>query len=47
MHSTQDSKDAQQPKDNRNDYHDIDDLLYLRVHWNVRVDQPQKNADND
>ena len=37
----------EQPNDNDNDYNNIQNVLDFMVHWNVRIDKPKKDTDND
>jgi hypothetical protein len=44
---TQQTEDLQKPYHHRDHDHGIEDALYLRVHGNVGIDQPEQYADHD
>ena len=40
-------KGDQQPDDDTNHHHDVEDLLDLPIHREVGVDQPERDPDDD
>jgi len=40
-------KDFQKPNNDNNHNHNIQDIFYLMIHGNIRIDNPQKNTYND
>lgn len=44
--AVEDTECAEQPKDDADDHNDVENLLDLAVHWDVRIDSPKDNANN-
>jgi len=44
---TENPKGRQQPDDNADDHNHVQDVLYLSVHRDVGIDQPEQDTDDD
>lgn len=41
------SQDVEKPDDDGYNDNDIQDILYLAIHWNVAIDKPQQHSNNN
>jgi hypothetical protein len=41
------AKGVEQPDDDADDYHDVENIFNLSIHGDVAIDQPEQHADDD
>ena len=44
---TKQSEYFEKPDDNNNDNYNIQDIFDFMIHWDVRIDKPEQNTDNN